>query len=92
MGCKIMKRATRLGGTCRRLAFITEWMHAHNIQLHMWAAKQGVSVQVPEECPQAVSDMVYACLDQQAAKRPTAQHIFQVIQTSIKDASCRSIV
>ncbi|DBB12705.1 TPA: hypothetical protein ACH3X3_005482 [Trebouxia sp. C0006] len=47
---------------------------------------------VPEECPQAVSDMVCACLDQQAAKRPTAQHIFQVIQTSIQDTSCRSIV
>lgn len=47
---------------------------------------------VPEECPQAVSSMVFACLDQQAAKRPTAQHIFQVIQTSIKDTSCRSIV
>ena len=67
-------------------------MHVHNTQLQMWFGKQGVVVQVPEECPQAVSDMVYACLDQQAAKRPTAQHIFQVIQTSIKDTSCRSIV
>ena len=87
-----MKRATRLGGTCHRLAFITEWMHAHNIFSCKCGLLSKVWVQVPEECPQAVSDMVYACLDQQAAKRPTAQHIFQVIQTSIKDASCRSIV
>ena len=87
-----MNRASRLGGTCCRLAFITEWMHVHNSQLQTWFAKQGVFVQVPEECPQAVSIMVCACLDQQPANRPTAQHIFQVIQTSIQDTSCRSIV
>jgi len=89
---KLWNRAPRLGGTCCRLAFITEWMHVHNSQLQMWFAKQGVFVQVPEECPQAVSNMVCACLDQQPANRPTAQHIFQVIQTSIQDTSCRSIV
>lgn len=40
-------------------------------------------LQVPEECPQAVSELVSACLDQEAADRPTAQQIIHVIQTHI---------
>ena len=40
-------------------------------------------MQVPEECPQAVSDLVSACLEQEAADRPTAQQIIHVIQTHI---------
>ena len=40
-------------------------------------------MQVPEECPQAVSELVNACLEQEAANRPTAQQIIHVIQTHI---------
>lgn len=40
-----------------------------------------MSVQVPEECPQAIADMLSACLDQ-ANKRPTPQQIQDVIEAS----------
>ena len=42
-----------------------------------------LDVQVPQECPQAVSDMVLAGLCQDPSRRPTAQQIIYAIQSSM---------
>lgn len=42
-----------------------------------------LGLQVPQECPQAVSDMVFACLNADPDKRPSAQQIIHVIEASI---------
>ena len=44
-----------------------------------------LDLQVPQECPKAVSDMVDACCSQQPSDRPTAQQIIYVIECSIAD-------
>ena len=44
-------------------------------------------LQIPQECPQAVSDMVFACLSGNPGHRPTAQEIIQVIECSMADNS-----
>ena len=44
-----------------------------------------LGLQIPQECPQAVSDMVVACLSQQPSSRPTAQQIINAIETSMAD-------
>ena len=41
--------------------------------------------QVPQECSQAVSDMVEACLDQRPNVRPTSQQIICIIEASMAD-------
>ena len=42
-----------------------------------------LGLQVPQECSQAVSDMVTACLHRDPSKRPVAQQIIYVIESSI---------
>lgn len=42
-----------------------------------------LGLQVPQECPQAVSDMVFACLNTDPEKRASAQQIIHVIEASI---------
>lgn len=44
-----------------------------------------LGVQVPRECPQAVSDLVGVCLSTYPCDRPTANDIMCVIETSIAD-------
>ena len=44
-----------------------------------------LGLQVPQECPQAVSDMVFACLKRDPSCRPTAQQIIHVIENSMAD-------
>ena len=41
-----------------------------------------LGLQVPQECPQAVNDVVFACLNQDPDKRPSAQQIIHVIEAS----------
>lgn len=41
-------------------------------------------MQVPEECPAAVNELLSACLDE-ADRRPPAQQIFDVIQACVLD-------
>ncbi|KAL3150426.1 hypothetical protein ABBQ32_000262 [Trebouxia sp. C0010 RCD-2024] len=41
--------------------------------------------QIPEECPQAISDMVMACHSEKPDDRPTTQEIIRVIESSIAD-------
>ncbi len=40
-------------------------------------------VQVPEECPQAIADLVDTCLNESPAARPTAQQIFDIISSTL---------
>ena len=42
------------------------------------------SLQVPQECPQEVADLVDACLDLCADRRPTADDIIGVIDRSAR--------
>lgn len=39
--------------------------------------------QVPQECPQAVSHIVAACVSPNPRERPSAQEIIQVIESSM---------
>ncbi|KAL3150423.1 hypothetical protein ABBQ32_000259 [Trebouxia sp. C0010 RCD-2024] len=40
-------------------------------------------LQIPQECPQEISDMVAACTSQLASDRPTAQQIIRVMESSM---------
>ncbi|DBA88396.1 TPA: hypothetical protein ACH3X2_004890 [Trebouxia sp. C0005] len=40
-------------------------------------------IQVPEECPQAIADLVDRCLNESPAARPTAQQIFDIISSTL---------
>ena len=42
-----------------------------------------ILVQVPEECPQAIADLVDTCLNESPAARPTAQQIFDIISSTL---------
>ena len=42
-----------------------------------------VQLQVPEECPQVVSDLVIACTSQKPSDRPTSQQIISIIEASL---------
>lgn len=44
-----------------------------------------VVLQVPQECPQVISDVVAACTSQLPVDRPTAQQIIYVIESSMAD-------
>ena len=61
-----------------RHLYDTITMHGSTVcLLHMkW------SLQVPQECPQEVADLVDACLDLCADRRPTADDIVEVIYQS----------
>jgi len=55
--------------------------HHHNAWQHSLVYMKG-SLQVPQECPQEVADLVDACLDLCADRRPTADDITDVIYQS----------
>ncbi|KAL3150425.1 hypothetical protein ABBQ32_000261 [Trebouxia sp. C0010 RCD-2024] len=42
-------------------------------------------LQIPQECPQVISDIVTACTRQLASDRPTAQQIIRVMESSMID-------
>lgn len=42
-------------------------------------------LQIPQECPQAISDMCMACHSEDPDDRPTTQQIIFVIESSIAD-------
>ena len=42
--------------------------------------------QIPQECPQVVSDLVAACTSQLPGDRPTTQQIISVIESSMANA------
>jgi len=56
--------------------------HHHNAWQHSLLAYMKGSLQVPQECPQEVADLVDACLDLCADRRPTADDITDVIYQS----------
>ena len=62
--------------------------HVHGIRLHTNAAvivcdAAGCLVQVPEECPQVIADLVDTCLSESPAARPTAQEIYDIISGTL---------
>ena len=42
-----------------------------------------VVLQVPQECPQVISDMVALCMSQEPGDRPTAQQIICIIESTM---------
>ena len=39
-----------------------------------------VSVQVPEECPQAVANIIHQCMMKDAVQRPNARQVYDAMQ------------
>lgn len=83
--------------TCAALSLSSLYLSEilQNFESHYQLGKLGIDqylpvdcgLQVPEDCPQAVSDLVFACLHQHAANRPDALQIIQILQSSIADNS-----
>ena len=40
------------------------------------------AVRVPEECPQAISDLIDRCLEAEPDARPTAKEVFEVVKAA----------